>query len=190
MFWIYYYILPAAAAWKWRDKELVPSIYYLYGTMLSAFLAVWCEAPIRGSIVQLLGRLPFLSSRWATPLSMVLIWFIVFAVWVAVLRRIAPDGLNDFTPPEKVSKILTPVVIFLHGGIVCALIFTILSAMPLESYTSPVTKDPALCSGARYRLLWNSFFIDRASFQPAGVTARRQAFDRFVPEEATRKSEQ
>ena len=186
MFWLYYYVLPAIAAWKWREKELIASIYYLYGTMLAAFLAVWGEAPVKHSLLQLLGRLPFLSSRWTSPLAMLLIWFIVFAVWVAVLQRLAPDGF-DFTPPEKASKILTPVVVFLHAGVVCALVFTIVSVMPLENYTSFLTKDPALCSGARYRLLWNSFFIDRASFQPVGVTMRRRAFDRFVPEEVPPK---
>lgn len=183
MFWLYYYILPAIAAWKWRDKDLIPSVYYLYGTMLSAFLAVWCEALVRNSLIQLLGRLPFLSSAWACPIAMVLIWFIVFSVWVIAMKRIAPDGIDDFTPPEKVSKFATPVVIFLHGGIVCALVFTIVSAMPLKAYTSFITENPDLCSGARYRLLWNSFFIDRASFQPVSWTARRSSFDRFVPRE-------
>lgn len=183
MFWLYFYILPAIAAWKWREKELIPSVYYLYGTMLSAFLAVWCEAPVRSSLVQLLGRLPVLSSSWARPLAMVLIWFIVFAVWTIAMKRLAPDGIDDFTPPEKVSKFATPVVIFLHGGIVCALVFTIISTMPLEAYTSFITENPDLRSGTRYRLLWNSFFIDRASFQPTSWTVRRRAFDRFVPAE-------
>ncbi len=183
MFWLYYYILPAIAAWKWRDKELVSAVYHLYGTMLSAFLAVWCEAPVRTSVTQLLGRLPFLSSAWARPIAMVLIWFIAFSVWVIAVKRLAPEGLDDFTPPEKVSKIATPVVIFLHGGVVCALVFTILSTVPLKAYTSFITDDPELCSGARYRLLWNSFFIDRASFQPTSWTVRRSAFDRFVPRE-------
>lgn len=190
MFWIYYYILPAIAAWKWRDKELLSSIYYLYGTMLAAFLAVWCEAPVRRSINQFLALIPVISSRWAPPITMVLIWLIVFVVWIRLLRWVAPDGINDFTPPEKASKILTPVVIFLHGGVVCALVFTIISVMPLENFTSFITKDPAMCSGARYRLLWNSFFIDRASFQSAGVTMRRRAFDRFVPEELPPKAGQ
>ena len=183
MFWIYYYILPAIAAWKWRKQELIPSIYYLYGTMLSAFLSVWGAAQIRSAMEQNLAHQPLLSARWVTPLAMVLIWPVVFAVWTAALQRIAPKGINDFTPPQKVSKILTPIVIFLHGGIVCALVFTILSAVPLENYTSPVTKNPALCSGARYRLLWTSFFIDRASFQPVSWTARRNSFGRFVPRE-------
>ena len=186
MFWFYYYVIPAIAAWKWRDKELVSSIYYFYGTMLAAFLAIWCEAPVRRSLHHFLAMIPVISSRWATPIAMLLIWLIASVVWISVLQRLAPDGLNDFTPPEKASKLLTPVVIFLHGGVVCALVFTIVSAMPLENYTAFITKDPDLCSGARYRLLWNSFFIDRASFQPAGVTMRRRAFDRFVPEEVPR----
>ena len=185
MFWFCYYVIPAIAAWKWRSKDFVPSVYYLYGTMLASFLAVWCEVPVRRSLHHFLAMVPLLS-RWATPIAMLLIWLITFVVWTSVLQRLAPDGLNDFTPPEKISKFLTPVVIFLHGGVACAMVFTVISAMPLESYTSFITKDPALCSGARYRLLWNSFFIDRASFQQAGITMRRRAFDRFVPEEVPR----
>ena len=182
MFWVYYYLLPALAAWKMRKKSLTEAVFALYGTMLAVFLAIWCEAPVREGLLRCIphgkAQIP-----WFTSAAVFLIWFIVTVVFKQVTVRLVKDGLETIVFPEKIEKFLSPCVVFLNWGLLCAMLFVIVSAMPLAKYTAFVTQDPSLCSGTRYRVLWSSFFIDRLSFQQAGVNMRRRALDRFVPED-------
>ena len=184
MFWFYYYILPAAVAWKLRKTGLVDAVFSLYGTMLAAFLAVWCEPWVRTSLLRVAPPEKAVAA-WAAPAALLLVWFITAVVFKRIRESIVQDGAATLIFPEKVEKYLPPCIIFLHTGLICALLFVIVSAMPLAKYTAFVTQDPSMCSATRYRILWNSFFIDRLSFQQAGVNQRRRAFDRFVPEDTT-----
>lgn len=181
MYWIYYIALPLFAAWKKRSENPAEQVYALYATMLSAFLAVWCEGLVRSSLTALIPGgnvlLPWL------PMGVILLnWVIVQIIVLKIRENLLPEGLALFSFPEKVTKFLTPLVVFLHTGLICALIFTAAAASPAKKYVPFIFEDESLCSATRYRMLWNSFFVDRFSFQSATVTQRRRAFDRFVPE--------
>lgn len=188
MYWFCYIILPAIAAWKKRSANLAKEVYALFSTMLSAYLAVWCEPIVRTSVGAFLPQDKIILA-WLSPGAMILIWFITGVVIFKVIQMIRPEGIEGFLFPEKAEKFLTPAAVFLHTGLVIALIFTILSLSPVKKYAPFVFDDPSLCSATRYRVLWNSFFIDRFSFQPAGVTDRRRAFDRFVPEDPSKAAQ-
>ena len=180
MYWICYIILPGIAAWKKRSANFAKEFYALCGTMLSAYLAVWCEPLVRTSIGSIIPQDKLLLS-WLAPGSMIVIWFIIEVVFFKLIEMLRPEGVESVMMPEKAVKYLTPAAVFLHAGLIISLIFTILSVSPVKRYAPFVFDDPSLCSAARYRFLWNSFFIDRFSFQSVSVTQRRRAFDRFVP---------
>ena len=44
MVWIYFYLIPLATAWKKRTNDPASEVFSLYATMISVFIAVWCEA--------------------------------------------------------------------------------------------------------------------------------------------------
>ena len=185
MYWICYIILPAVVAWKKRSANLAQTVFALFSTMLSAYLAVWCEGLVRSSVGSLIPQDKLLLP-WMTMGAMVIIWFIVEVIVFKVIEMIQPEGFELFAFPLKAEKYLTPAAVFLHTGLIIALIFTILSVSPVKKYAPFVFDNPSLCSAARYRVLWTSFFIDRFSCQSAGVTDRRRAFDRFVPEDPSK----
>ena len=185
MYWICYIILPLIAAWKKRSANFAKEFYSLFNTMVSAYLAVWCEPLVRNCIGALVPQDKLLLA-WLSAGSMVVIWFIAAVVLYKVVEMLCPEGVEGFLLPEKTVKFLTPAAVFLHTGLIVALLFTILSVSPVKKYAPFVFDDPSLCSAARYRFLWNSFIIDRFSFQSVGVTERRRAFDRFVPADPTK----
>lgn len=181
MYFICYLILPAVVAWKRRSADTTEVVFALYSTMLGAFLAVWCEAWVRNSIAALIPQDKMLIP-WYSMATILLIWFIAEVIFKKILEAIKPEGFSAIVFPEKVTKFLVPLVVFLHTGLICALIFTALAVSPVRKYVPFVIENASLCATARNRMLWNSFFIDRFSWQPVTVTQRRRAFDRFVPE--------
>lgn len=185
MYWICYIALPAFAAWKKRSSHLAKEFYALISTMLSSYLAVWCEQLARNSIGSYIPQDKILLD-WLPAASMILIWFITAVVFYKIIELLVPEGVDTFILPEKVTKYITPAAVFLHVGLIVAVVFTILSVSPVKKYAPFVFDSPSLCSAARMRFLWSSFFIDRFSFQSAGVTDRRRAFDRFVPADPTK----
>lgn len=183
MYLLYYIALPLFAAWKKRKDALAEVVFSLFGTMLSAYLAVWCEGLVSsslGSLFQLPGEL----KAWLGAGSVLLIWIITAVIFKKIIDALVPEGLHLFSFPEKVEKYLVPAVVFLQTGLIAALLFSAFAISPATKYLPFVTQNKSLCSATRYRILWNSFFIDRFSFQPVTVNQRRRAFDRFVPENA------
>ena len=55
IYWIYFIGIPAFIAWKKRSCELGVEVYTLFGTMLSAFLGVWCEPKVAEGLDALLA---------------------------------------------------------------------------------------------------------------------------------------
>ena len=187
MYFIYYIVLPLLVAWQKRSANLAEQVFALYTTMLSAFLAIWGVEFVQKCILTLIpdnkSILPWLPS------AVILVnWVIVGMLIFKCMEIVLPQGLTSFQFPEKVSKFLTPLVAFLHTGLVCALLFTIVAVSPVSQYADFIFKNDSLCSATRYRMLWNSFLVDRFSFQTATVNQRRRAFDRFVPEFPNKKS--
>lgn len=183
MYLLYYIALPLFAAWKKRKDALAEVVFSLFGTMLSAYLAVWCEGLVSyslGSLFQLPGEL----KAWLGAGSVLLIWVITAVIFKKIIDALVPEGLHLFSFPEKVEKYLVPAVVFFQTGLIAALLFSAFAISPATKYLPFITQDKSLCSATRYRILWNSFFIDRFSFQPVTVNQRRRAFDRFVPENA------
>ena len=183
MYWLYYIALPLFAAWKKRKDALAEVVFSLFGTMLSAYLAVWCEGLVSSSLTSLFHLNASLKA-WLCTGSLLLIWLITAVIFKKITEALVPEGLHFFVFPEKVEKYLVPAVAFLHTGLIAALLFTIFAVSPATKYLPFVTQNKSLCSATRYRMLWNSFFIDRFSFQSVTVNQRRRAFDRFVPENA------
>lgn len=182
IYWIYFIAIPAFIAWKKRSCELGVELFTLFGTMLSAFLGVWCEPRVAEGLDALLAGRDELKA-WAACASVLMIWLIVFCLFKAAVNKIAPGELEGIHFPERLTRFLVPLTVFCNAGLICALLFTALSLAPLPGQVSFITQDKGLCSATRYRMLWNSFLIDRFSWQPVSVTARRRAFDRFVPED-------
>lgn len=183
MYLLYYIALPLFAAWKKRKDALAEVVFSLFGTMLSAYLAVWCEGLVSsslGSLFQLPGEL----KAWLGAGSVLLIWVITAVIFRKIIDALVPEGLHLFSFPEKVEKYLVPAVVFFQTGLIAALLFSAFAISPATKYLPFITQNKSLCSATRYRILWNSFFIDRFSFQPVTVNQRRRAFDRFVPENA------
>jgi hypothetical protein len=183
MYWLYYIVLPLFAAWKKRQDALAEAVFSLFGTMLSAYLAVWCESLVSsslGSLFQLPGEL----KAWLGSAALLLIWVITAVIFKKIIDALVPEGLHIFVFPEKVEKYLVPAVVFFNTGLIAALLFTAFAISPATKYLPFITQNGSLCSATRYRMLWNSFFIDRFSFQSVTVNQRRRAFDRFVPENA------
>lgn len=183
MYLLYYIALPLFAAWKKRNDALAEAVFSLFGTMLSAYLAVWCEGLVSSSLNSLF-QLPGEFKAWLGAATVLLIWVITAVIFKKIIDSLVPEGLHLFVFPEKVEKYLVPAVVFLHTGLIAALLFTAFAVSPATKYLPFVTQNKSLCSATRYRMLWNSFFIDRFSFQPVTVNQRRRAFDRFVPENA------
>jgi hypothetical protein len=181
MYWFYYIALPLFAAWKKRKDALGEVAFSLFGTMFSAYLAVWCE-PLVSSSLNSLFPLGKELKVWLAPGAVLVIWVITAVIFKKIIESLVPEGLHLFSFPEKVEKYLVPVVVFLQTGLIAALLFTAFAVSPAVRYLPFITQDKALCSATRYRILWNSFFIDRFSFQSVTVNQRRRAFDRFVPE--------
>jgi hypothetical protein len=188
MYWICYIILPCIVAWKKRSDNFVKAFYSFFGTMVSAYLAVWCESLVRHSITSLVPP-DKVMVPWLAAGAMAVIWFITAVALCKVLEMIQPEGVEIYSISPKVEKYLTPVTVFFHTGLVIALLFTILSVSPVKRYAPFVFENPSLCSAARYRFLWSSFIIDRFSFQSTSVTERRRAFDRFVPADPSKVSQ-
>lgn len=181
MYLIYYLALPLLAAWKKRSADMAEVMFALYSTMLGAFLAVWCEAWVRNSIATLISHDKTVMP-WLETATILLIWFIVEVSFKKIVELLIPEGLSHFVFPEKITKFLVPLVVFLHTGLICSIIFTAIAVSPVRKYVPFILENESLCSATRYRMLWNSFFIDRFSAQPVTVTLRRRAFDRFIPE--------
>ena len=181
IFWVLYYIVPGIYAWKKRTQELAKCVYSLFGTMFAVYLAIWCENMIHKNLGHLI-TLPA-AKLWLTTITSVVIWLIVSVAFRYAVNKLSPAGLAIFDFNEKVCKFLVPMLVFLHYGLICAMLFTIFSVSPAARYVNSVSLNKSLCSGARYRMLWNTFLIDRFSFQEASINARRRAFDRFVPED-------
>ena len=180
LFWLFYYILPGVAAWKLRSADFAKCVYGFFGTAFAVYLAVWSENMLHKTIDPLIRNTDVKS--WLTVISLVLIWFFATIIFHFAVTKLAPDGFELFEFPEHICKFLGPLTVFLHCGLICAMIFTIFSVSPFARHVNIVSLEPSLCSGARYRILWDSFFIDRFSWQEAGINARRRSFDRFVPE--------
>lgn len=183
MYLLYYIALPLFAAWKKRNDALAEAVFSLFGTMLSAYLAVWCEGLVSSSLNSLF-QLPGEFKAWLGAATVLLIWVITAVIFKKIIESLIPEGLHLFVFPEKVEKYLVPAVVFFNTGLIAALLFTAFAISPAAKYLPFVTQSSSLCSATRYRILWNSFFIDRFSFQPVSVTQRRRALDRFVPENA------
>lgn len=181
MYWFVFLVLPLLAAWKKRSANLAEEVFALYSAMLAAFLSVWCEPLVRSSITVLLPPNKSIMP-WVSMGIIFLIWFITAVVFSKIIETAAPEGLSQIIFPEKISKLLVPLIVFLRTGLILALIFTALSVSPVKTYFPIVTDSTSLCTATRYHILWNSFFIDRFSNQPVTVTLRRRAFDRFIPE--------
>ena len=189
MYWIFYILLPGITAWQKRSANLAKESFSFFGTMLSAYLAVWCEPLVYKSISTFLPKDKELLA-WLVPGAMVLIWLITTMLLNKVIDMIRAGGVEGIICHEQASKFLTPAVVFFHVGLVVALLFTILSVSPAKVYVPFVFENTSMCSAARYRFLWNSFIIDRLSFQSISVTDRRRAFDRFVPAAPAREAQQ
>ena len=180
MYWICYLLLPAFVAWKKRSSDMAEAVFALYSTMLGAFLAVWCESLVHSYIAVLLSDK--LLVPWLGMATILLIWFIAEVLFKKIVSSLVPEGLSGISFPEKITRFMVPLTVFLHTGLICAVIFTAIAVSPVGKYVPFVFRNESLCSATRYRILWNSFFIDRLSLQPVSVTQRRRAFDRFVPE--------
>lgn len=182
MHWIYYYLLPLIVAWKKRSADTAEEVFALYGTMFGTFLAIWLEPLVSESLSTLIPPDFKMLKPWISAISIAAVTLVAVVVFKKVSEKIAPDGLDSFVFPEKITKFLVPCVVFLHTGLVCAMLFTVLSVTPLVKYAPFIFRNESLCSSTRYRMLWNTFLIDRFSMQPSTITLRRRAFDRFVPE--------
>ena len=183
MYWLYYIVLPLIAAWKKRSGDLLTECLSLYALMGGVFTAVWCEGIVRRSLTLLLPRENGVTP-WISAVSMIIICVIFAVVFHKLAEKIVPDDERLFMFPAKTVKFLVPVAVFFRTGLLCAFVFSVLSVTPLVRYLPFVFTSESLCSGTRYRILWNSFLIDRFSFQKVTVNQRRRAFDRFVPEKS------
>ena len=181
MEWFCFYLLPAAVAWKRRSENPGSEIFILFGTMLSAFLAIWCEGLVSNSISTLLpGGNP--CRPWIRCGSVIIIWIVTTVAFNKVLEQVVPQGVDSFIFPAKLSKPLAFAASFFNAGLILSLVFTALAVSPAAPYVSFITESPALSSSARFRILCNTFFIDRFSLQSVSINQRRRAFDRFIPE--------
>jgi hypothetical protein len=184
VYWFFYIVLPLIAAWKKRSGDLLSECFSLYALMAGVFTAVWCEDIVRRSIAALLPREKD-AAPWFSAVSMVIICVIAVVVFRKLAEKTVPDDERTFIFPAKTVKFLVPVVVFFRTGLLCAFVFSVLAVTPVVRYLPFVFTDGSLCSGTRYRILWNSFLIDRLSFQKVTVNQRRRAFDRFVPEQSS-----
>lgn len=181
MYYFYYLLLPVFVAWKKRSADMAEVTFALFSTMLGAFLAIWCESLVRSSIAALASGYKVVIP-WLGMATILVIWFITEVIFKKTVEYLLPEGLSGISFPEKITKFLVPLVVFLHTGLICALIFTAVAVSPVRKYVPFIIEESSLCSAARYRMLWNTFFIDRFSFQAVTITQRRRAFDRFIPE--------
>ena len=182
MYWLFYIVLPLIAALKKRSGDVLAEFLALYGTMAGVFLAVWCESIVCGSLSFLLPK-GSKFAPWCSGAAMVIICVAVMVLFHGLAEKIVPDDKRGFIFPSRIVRILVPVAVFFRISLLCAFAFSVLSVTPAGNYLPFVFKDASLCSSARYRILWNSFLIDRFSFQDVTVNQRRRAFDRFVPEQ-------
>ncbi len=182
MTWIYFYLIPLAAAWKKRTGDPAVEFLALCGTMLSVFLAVWCEGAVSAAIGRVLPGVAGFCRPWISCGALLLIWGIAYFLFNKLLEQVVPQGVENFIFPAKLTKPLTFALVFFNTGLVCALLFTAFAVSPAAHYVPFIAKDDALCASARLRILSNSFFIDRLSWQSASINQRRRAFDRFIPE--------
>ena len=181
MVWIYFYLIPLAVAWKKRTNDPASEVVSLYATMFSVFVAVWCEALAAPALARLLPQGHF-CRPWINCVTVILLWIIVQVIFNKVLEQVIPQGLDNFIFPPKAAKPLAFAASFFNTGLICAMLFTILAISPLAPHCPFIAKDDSLCASARLRILSNSFFIDRFSWQSTSINQRRRAFDRFIPE--------
>lgn len=183
MDWICYYLLPLAAAWKKRSDNLGDEVFSLYGVMLSTFLAFWAEGFVTQSLMVLIPSEWNMYKPWCSGVSVIMIWSISFILFNKILHTLSPDGFDGYIFPDRTSKILVPLIVFFKTGLICAALFSVFSLTPAAKYVPFIAQHESLCSGARFRVLFNSFLIDRFSLQPESINSRRRAFDRYVPEQ-------
>ena len=187
MEWICFYLIPLIVAWKKREENLGCEVFSLYKTMLCAFVCFWCAGLVRQSIAGLLpGNTPL--HPWLNSISVILIWLLLAVILEKVTEKLIPKGLDNFIFPGAVSRFLTPLTVFFNTALILAMVFTIFVISPAAKYVPFVSANESLLSSARFRILCNTFFVDRFSWQPYSINQRRRDFDRFIPEVSRKAS--
>ena len=177
---IIFWIVPAIFAYKNRNQNLAKAFYDFYSTLLATFLGIYLIPYLVFSVKNFLPK-NFLFFDWLNFASCIFIFILLSLITKKIADKVVPEGFDNFFFEEKITKYITPIIIFIKVSLLLSFLAFAFALTPIRKTVDtiyPEIKD--VWTSSTRRLLFNTFVIDRLSWQDTRFPYRVEAVDRLL----------
>jgi hypothetical protein len=178
--WIIFWIVPAIFAYKNRNQNLAKAFYDFYSTLLVTFLGVYLIPYLVFSVKNFLPK-DFLFFDWLNSASCVLIFILLSLITKKLADKILPEGFDNFFFEKSITKYITPIVVFIKVSLLLSFFAFAFALTPIRKTIDtiyPEIKD--VWTSSTRRILFNTFVLDRLSWQDTKLPYRVEAVNRLL----------
>lgn len=178
--WIIFWIVPAIFAYKNRNQNLAKAFFDFYSILLASYLSIWL-IPYITFVAKLFLPKNFLFLDWLNAVACLFIFIVIMVITKKLAQKLLPNGFDNFFFEVNIAKYFTFVVVFIKVALLLALFTFVLALTPVRKTIETIYPEiKVVWDSSTKRLLFNTFVIDRLSFQQTKLPFRVEAANRLL----------